>query len=207
MMETQILNLKGEEVGKIDLPERVFGVKPKPSLLHEATTIYLRNQRRGQAHTKGRSEVSGGGHKPWKQKHTGRARAGSNRSPLWRHGAIAHGPIRHSYVVDFPRTKSRVALAQALSVRASQGSLKVLENLALDGAKTRQVAELLGNLQARNKSLLVVESVDKNLALASRNIPELKVMLAAHLNAYAVLNCDKLIITKGALEKLSSRWN
>ncbi len=206
-METQVLNWKGEAVGTVTLPDNVFALKPRPGFLHEVTTVFLTNQRRGQAHTKTRSEVSGGGHKPWKQKHTGRARAGSIRSPLWRKGAVAHGPRRRVFRLELPRQKSKLALAQALSARAAEGSLRVLEGLSLDGAKTKQVSQMLRSLGARPKSLLVLEAYDKNLALASRNVPELKIMLAAHLNAYAVLNCDKLIVTKGALEKLSSRWN
>ncbi|MBI4423852.1 MAG: 50S ribosomal protein L4 [Elusimicrobia bacterium] len=206
-METKLLNIKGEEVGTVGLSEKVFSVKPNRELLHEVTTIYLANQRRGQAHTKTRTEVSGGGRKPWKQKHTGRARAGSNRSPLWRHGGIAHGPRRHSHRLDLPRAKAQTALLHALSARAAEGSLVVLDGLALDGAKTRQVAELLAALGARPKSLLVIEAPDKNLVLASRNIADLKIMLPTQLNAYAVLNCHKLIVTKGALEKLSTRWN
>ena len=206
-METKVLNIKGEEVGSVTLPEKVFSVKPSKTFLHEVTTIYLTNQRRGQAHTKGRSEVSGGGHKPWKQKHTGRARAGSIRSPLWRHGAVAHGPVRHSHVVDIPRRKAKLALAHALSARAADGALLVLDGVAVDGGKTKQVAAMLKALGARNKSLIVVEAHDKSLATASRNIPDLLIMLPAQLNAYAVLNCHRLIVTKGALEKLSTRWN
>ena len=206
-METKILNIKGEEIGSVTLPEKVFSIEPSRELLHEVTTIYLQNQRRGQANTKTRSEVSGGGHKPWKQKGTGRARAGSIRSPLWRHGAVAHGPRRHSFRVSIPRRKAKLALAHALSVRAAEGALRVLDGLAIDGGKTRQVADMLKALGARTKSLLVIEAQDKGLATASRNIPELKIMLPTQLNAYAVLNCDKLIVTKGALEKLSTHWN
>ena len=206
-METKILNVKGEELGSIALPEKVFSVEPSRELLHEVTTIYLQNQRRGQANTKTRSEVSGGGHKPWKQKHTGRARAGSIRSPLWRHGAVAHGPRRHSFRVEIPAKKAKLALAQALSVRAADGSIRILDALAIDGGKTRQVADMLKALGARSKSLLVIETHDKGLATASRNIPDLRIMLPTELNAYAVMNCDKLIVTKGALEKLSTRWN
>lgn len=206
-METKILNIKGEEVGTVALPEKVFSVRPSRELLHEVTTIFLQNQRRGQANTKTRTEVSGGGAKPWKQKHTGRARAGSNRSPLWRHGGIAHGPRRHSYRIEIPRQKAKLALAHALSARASQGGLIVVDGLAVDGAKTRQVAAILKALGARNKSLFVIEAKDKSLALASRNIPDLQIMMPGQLNAYAVLNCHRLIVTKGALEKLSTRWN
>jgi large subunit ribosomal protein L4 len=118
-----------------------------------------------------------------------------------------HGPRRHSYRIEVPRRKAKLALAHALSARAAEGAVRVLDGLTVDGAKTKQVAEMLKALGARTKSLLVVEAHDKSLALASRNIPELKIMAPGQLNAYAVLNCDKLIVTKGALEKLSGRWN
>ncbi len=206
-METKLLNMKGEEVGKIDLPEKAFGVKPDPSFLHEVTTIFLTNQRSGTAHVKTRAEVSGGGAKPWKQKGTGRARAGSNRSPIWRKGGVAFGPRQHSYRLGIPRAKCRKALAQALSARAADGSLRVVEKLALDGAKTRQVAEFLQALKADKRSLLVIEQSDPTLSRAARNIKGLSIMLASDLNAYRVLACRNIILTRGAIEKLAPRWN
>lgn len=206
-METKLLDMKGKEVGTIDLPEKAFGVKPEASYLHEITTIFQANQRKGCAHTKTRAEVSGGGAKPWRQKGTGRARAGSNRSPIWRKGGVCFGPRHHSFRQEVPRAKTRKALAQALSVRAADGSLRVIEKLALDGAKTKQVAELLIKIKADKKSLVVVDQVDKTFARASRNIPGLRITLAEHLNAYEVLACRNLILTKGAIDKLASKWN
>lgn len=206
-METKLLDMQGKEVGNIDLPEKAFSVKPDSFFLHEVTTIFRANQRKGCAHTKTRAEVSGGGAKPWKQKGTGRARAGSNRSPIWRKGGVAFGPRQHSFRLELPRAKTRKALAQALSVRAADGSIRVIEKLALDGAKTRQVAELLLALKADNKSLVVVDQVDKTFARASKNIPGLRITLAEHLNAYEVLACRNLILTKGAIDKLASKWN
>lgn len=206
-METSVLNVKGEEVGKVQLPANVFGRKPSPRFLHEAVTAHLANQRRGTAHTKTRAEVSGGGRKPWKQKHTGRARHGSIRSPLWRKGGVVFGPRAHSFRQDLPRQKSSIALAQALSARAVDGSLRVVEGLALDGSKTRQVAGILKALGAGGKALIVTEVHDENLRRAARNIPELKVKLVTDLNAYDVLWCRSLILTRGAVEKLAPRWN
>lgn len=207
-MEIQIVDIKGKEVGKMKLPAEVFEVKPSKGFLHEVITNFHTNQRSWTAHTKTRSEVSGGGRKPWKQKHTGNARAGSNRSPLWRKGGIVFGPrFVGSRRVEQPRRKSRLALAQALSSRASQGDLRVVDKLALDGAKTKQVAEFLKALGAAKRSLVVVEQFDGNLARASQNLCGLKVMLASNLNAYEVLACDKLIVTQAALEKIRSRWN
>jgi len=207
--EAKVLNLKGEEVGAVDLPQEVFGAQPSPTFLHEVVTQHLDNRRSWTANTKTRSEVSGGGRKPWRQKHTGRARAGSIRSPLWRKGGVVFGPRyipRDLKRLDMPRRKHRQALAQALSARAAGDGLRVIEALALDGAKTRQVAELLKALGAGNRSLLVIDQHDRNLAVASRNIAGLKVRLAEHLNAYEVLRCHKLILTKAALEKIRSHW-
>lgn len=206
-METKLLDITGKEIGKVDLPDKAFGVKPDAGLLHEVATVYLANQRSGNAHTKTRSDVSGGGAKPWKQKGTGRARAGSNRSPIWRKGGVAFGPRQHSYRQELPRAKSRKALAHALSSRAADGSLRVVEKLALDGAKTKQVSEFLKAVGAAKRSLLVIDQHDQTLARASRNIPGLTVALASHLNAYEVLACRNLIFTKGAIEKMAPKWN
>ncbi len=203
-MDIALLNMKGEEVGKVGLPEAVFGRKPSPEFLHEVSTAYLANQRQGDAHTKTRSEVRGGGRKPWKQKHTGRARAGSIRSPLWRKGGVVGGPRHRSWRQETPKRKNRQALLQALSVRAGDGSIRIVENLALDGAKTKQVAALLRALKADPRSLVVTDQHDENLIRASRNISEMKVMLVAHLNAYEVLSCRNLIITRAALEKFGN---
>ncbi len=206
-METKLLDMKGKEVGTIDLPEKAFGVKPEATFLHEVTTIFQANQRKSFAHTKTRAEVSGGGKKPWRQKGTGRARAGSNRSPIWRKGGVCFGPRQHSYRLELPRAKTRKALAQALSVRAADGSLRVVEKLGIDGAKTSQVAEFLSALKADKKSLVVVDQVDETFARASRNIPGLRMTLASDLNAYEVLACRNLILTKGAIDKLAPKWN
>ncbi len=207
-METKVLNLKGEEVEKYTLPEKVFGVTVKPGVLHEASTIFQSNQRGGNAHTKTRSEVSGGGAKPWKQKGTGRARAGSSRSPIWRHGGVVFGPRNTvNWYRDLPRRKGKNALAQALSARAKDESLRVVDNLKFDGAKTAQVATFLKAIKADKKSLIVAEQHDVNLKRASKNIPGLQIRLAADLNAYEVLACRNLIITKGAIEKLAPKWN
>ena len=206
-METKLLNTKGEEVGKVDLKAEVFGLKPKKGLLHEFVTVYLANQRRGTANTKSKAEVSGSGKKPWKQKHTGRARAGSIRSPLWRHGGVTFGPRTHDMHLDFPRQKSQQALAHALSVRASDGGLLCIDALSAGDGKTKTMALMLKSLGCRGRVLLVLEQPDASLKRASRNIPELELVLASDLNAYSVLRCRKLIITKAAVEKLGARWN
>jgi large subunit ribosomal protein L4 len=206
-MQAQLLNTQGKEVGTVDLQEKVFGLKPSKSFLHEYVTVYLNNQRAYSANTKTRTEVSGGGRKPWKQKHTGRARAGSNRSPLWRHGGIAHGPKSGRVLLSIPRQKAKAALAQALAARYQDNGIVFVENLAIEQAKTKNVAALLKQLGCAGRTLLVLDQPDAKLSQASRNIPNVEILLAGDLNAYVVLRSKKLVVTRPALEKLGARWN
>jgi large subunit ribosomal protein L4 len=206
-MDTELYNKKGEAAGKIELPEAIFGLKPKAGFLLEAVTAYLANQRNGQAETKTRSEVSGGGKKPWKQKHTGRARAGSNRSPLWRKGGVAWGPHARSYRQGFSKAKAQLALGQALSGKRIDGSLKIVEAFDVEQPKTRQVAELLKSLGVESKrTLLVTDSVSTSLKTAARNVQGFAIARASDLHAYEVLNARKLIVTKAALGAIAGRW-
>lgn len=206
-METSVLNVSGESVGKVALEDKIFGLKPRKEFLHEYTTIYLANQRARSAHVKTRAEVSGGGKKPWKQKHTGRARAGSIRSPLWRHGGVAFGPRGVKIHLAMPQKKARLALAQALSAHAAAGDLIIVDKFVLEDAKTRSVVAILKKLECRGKTLIVLGEPDPKLSLASRNIPGVRVGLVEDLNAYIVLNCRKLVLARPALDKLASRWN
>ena len=207
-MDAKILDVSGQEVGQCELPDSIFGRKPSRTFLHEYVTVYLANQRQYGAHTKSRSEVSGGGRKPWKQKHTGRARAGSIRSGLWRHGSIIHGP-RSGYGahLDFPRQKANLALAHALSARAQDGGLVCVKELSLKEAKTKLMADVLEKLGGGSRVLIVLAEPNAVLKRASRNLREVELVLAANLNAYEVLRCEKLIIVQPALEKLGARWN
>ncbi|MFA6002919.1 MAG: 50S ribosomal protein L4 [Elusimicrobiota bacterium] len=204
-MEAQLLNVKGVEVGKVDLHDIIFGRRASREFLHEYVTNYLANQRQGTANTKTRAEVSGSGKKPWKQKHTGRARAGSFRSPLWRHGGVTFGPRAGHVHLDFPRRKARIALAQALSAKLAQGGIVFVDNLAVDSAKTKQVVQILAQLKCAGRTMLVLDAPDAQLALASRNIPGVELALAGDLNAYTVLRCRRMVVTKPALEKLNTR--
>jgi large subunit ribosomal protein L4 len=207
-MEAKVLDVSGKEVGAVALPEKIFGHKPSRRFLHEFVTVYLANQRSWTSNTKGRSEVSGGGRKPWKQKHTGRARAGSTRSGLWRHGAIIHGPrMGRGSRLDYPRQKAKLALAQALSARAQDGGLVCVKELSIKEAKTKLMAGMLSKLGCSGRTLVVLEAPSADLARASRNLPTVAIRLAADVNAYEVLNCRKLVITQPALEKLGARWN
>ncbi len=155
-METAVLNLEGKETGKCELPAWFFGKKPNPHFLHEVVTAYLSNRRSGTASAKTRSEVSGGGRKPWKEKGTGRARAGSTRSPLWRKGGVVFGPRPHSYRKWMPAAKRRQALAQALWVRFSEGNLKIVDTLEIPEAKTRVLLYIYRRLDLKAPRVLAV---------------------------------------------------
>ena len=172
--------------------------------MHEVITAFLANQRSGTADVKTRSEVSGTGKKPWKQKGTGRARQGSLRAVQFRHGGIAFGPTPHSYRQELPAAKRRTALAMALSTKLAEGNLVVLESLTLKEPKTKAVAQVLKTLDAGKKPL-IVSLADANLEKAGRNIAGVLQMVPADLNAYVVLNCSKVIFTKEALEKMEDK--
>ncbi len=201
-METKLLNLQGKEQGTVNLPEALFGKKPSATLLHEVITAFLSNQRSGTADVKTRAEVSGTGKKPWKQKGTGRARHGSMRSPIWRHGGVAFGPTPHSFRIELPAAKRKLGLAHALSSKFIADSVIVVDNFDIKEPKTKLVCGALKNLDAGKKPL-IVSSRDEKLNKAARNIAGLSQMNPTDLNAYVVLNCSKVIFTKEALEKLS----
>jgi len=206
-MEAQLLNTKGEKVGKVDLKDAVFGLKPSKEFLHEYVTIYLANQRQYDTKVKTRTEVSGGGRKPWKQKHTGNARAGSNRSPLWRKGGIVHGPKNVERSLGLPRQKARLALAQALAARQADSGLVFVDEIKISEAKTKNVATILKTLGCAGRTILVLDQPNPKLTLAARNIPNVEIQLAGDLNAYTVLRAKKIVVTQPALEKLGARWN
>jgi large subunit ribosomal protein L4 len=207
-MDAKIIDADGKETGTVALPENIFGHKPSRRFLHEFVTVYLANQRAWTSNVKNRTDISGGGRKPWKQKHTGRARAGSIRSGLWRHGAIIHGPrMGRGSRLDYPKQKARLALAQALSARAQDGGLICMKDFSIKEAKTKVMAAALAKLGCEGKTLIVLDAPNAAIARASRNIQNVAVRLAADINAYEVLYCKKLVITQPALEKLGARWN
>ena len=207
-MDAKIIDVSGKEVGSVALSEQIFGHKPSKRFLHEFVTVYLANQRAWTSNTKSRTEVSGGGRKPWKQKGTGRARSGSIRSGLWRHGAIIHGPrMGRGSRLDYPRQKAKLALAQALSARAQDGSVICVKDFVIKEPKTKLVAAVLAKLGCEGKVLIVLDAPNAGLMRASRNLPTVLVRMASDINAYEVLRCKKLVITQPALEKLGARWN
>ncbi|HHT70532.1 MAG: 50S ribosomal protein L4 [bacterium] len=196
-----VFNLDGETVGEITLSEAVFGVPMNAGLLHQSVVRHQANQRLGTASTKTRSEVSGGGRKPWRQKGTGRARVGSIRSPLWRHGGIIFGPTPRSFAQQMPRKMRRLAVKVALSDKVRQGKFVVLEDLDLPAAKTKEMVKVLANLDAK-KALIVTAGRDDQVQRSARNIPEVETLEAVALNVYDILRHDRLIITRDAVARV-----
>lgn len=190
-----------ETVGEVELSDNVFAVPMNAGLLHQSIVRYQANQRQGTASTKTRSEVSGGGRKPWRQKGTGRARAGSIRSPLWRHGGITFGPKPRSFAQSMPRKMRRLAVKVALSDKVRKGEFVVLENLELPDAKTKEMAKVLANLGVK-KALIITADRDDQVQRSARNIPGVEMLQATNLNVYDILKHDRLIITRDAVARV-----
>lgn len=201
MPKVALFNIKGEQVGEIDLKEEIFGIEPNEGLVHDAVVMQLANRRVGTASTKTRSEVSGGGRKPWRQKGTGRARHGSIRSPIWRGGGITFGPQPRKYTVAMPKKARRLALKSVLSSKVKNGNIIVLDNLAVSEPKTKLMSQILETLKA-NKALVVTADVDQNVVLSSRNIPGVTPVHAGGINVYDLVKHEKLVITKDAVAKV-----
>ena len=202
MPEATLFDLQGREQGKVDLPEAVWGQEVNTSLLRASVLSHLAKVRRGTASTKTRAEVSGGGRKPWRQKGTGRARQGSIRSPLWRHGGIVFGPHPRDYGWDVPKTMRRKALVSALSSKAKDGMVLVVDNISLEKPRTREVRALLHSLGIRESALLVTARPDANLVLSARNLPGVSVVTAQDIGVYDVMTHRHLVVTRDALAKL-----
>jgi len=199
MPEVDVLNSKGKNVGKISLPDEIFGQKVNIGLVHEALVSQLAMARQGTASTKTRAEVSGGGAKPWRQKGTGRARAGSNRSPLWRHGGVAFGPKPRSYRIAFPKKKRRNAIKQVLSEKIRENRLKVIDSLMLEEGKTKKAKALLEKMGALVGTLLIAKGRDANLSRAFANLPKVKLIPVESINIHDLLNYEKIIIARDAI--------
>lgn len=197
-----VVNPQNEKVDEVVLSEAVFGVPVKGHLLHEAVRWQRARQRRGTASTKGRSEVSGGGRKPWRQKGTGRARAGSNRSPLWRHGGISHGPKPRDWSFRFPKALRREALRTALSTKIAAREVRILEDLTMDRPSTKTFQSLLKGLGITGKVLVVTSQREEAVEKSARNLPQVKVLLAQGVNVSDVLNADAILFTREALVKV-----
>lgn len=196
-MKAKKFTLGGEEKGSLELPPEIFGVELKDSLIHSVVKMHLANQRQGTAKTKGRSEVRGGGKKPYKQKGTGRARAGSNTSPIWVRGGKAFGPSPRNYVSTIPKKMRKSALCSALSDRAKDGKILIIDELKIDQPQTKVVNELLKKLSVDNKkNLLLIGKDDKNIFLSGRNIRNVTIKNVKDINVYDILNCENVIFCK-----------
>jgi large subunit ribosomal protein L4 len=202
MPKVAVYNVTGAQVGEIELSDAIFGITPNAHVLHEAVVMQQASLRRGTHDTKGRSEVRGGGRKPWRQKGTGRARQGSIRSPQWVGGGTVFGPTPRSYAYKLPKKVRRLALKSALSTKVNAQEIIVLDALSIDAPKTKDVVKLLNNLKLDKKALIVAAEQDANLSLSARNIPGVKVVEATGINVLDILHHDALVITKDAVSKV-----
>ena len=197
-----VVNSNNEKVDSLELPEAIFRAPVKSQLLHEVVRMQLANRRQGTADTKGRSDVSGGGKKPWKQKGTGRARAGTTRSHLWRHGGTIFGPHPREYGYQVPKGVRRQALCGALTVKAEAGAIRLLESLSLEKPSTKAMRSLLQGVETRGKALVVLSGRDEVLEKSARNLPEVRVLTVQGLNVYDILRADTLIMTPEVVHTL-----
>ncbi|MEF2969053.1 50S ribosomal protein L4 [Paenibacillus sp. M1] len=202
MPKVALFNVSGSQVGEVELNDAVFGIEPNVHVLHDAVIMQRASLRAGTHKVKGRSEVRGGGRKPWKQKGTGRARQGSIRAPQWVGGGTVFGPTPRSYAYKLPKKVRRLAIKSALSSKVIDQDIIVLDALSLNAPKTKEFAAILNNLKVDRKALVVAPAYDDNVALSARNIPGVKFVAADGINVLDVLTHDKLIITKEAVQKV-----
>ncbi|MNI03460.1 50S ribosomal protein L4 [compost metagenome] len=202
MPKVALFNVSGSQVGEVELNDAVFGIEPNVHVLHDAVVMQRASLRQGTHKVKGRSEVRGGGRKPWKQKGTGRARQGSIRSPQWVGGGVVFGPTPRSYAFKLPKKVRRLAIKSALSSKVVDNDIIVLDQLSFEAPKTKEFAAILNNLKVERKALIVGSSYDDKVALSARNIPGVKFVAADGINVLDVLTYDKLIITKEAVQKV-----
>lgn len=207
MPTVDIVNLQKKKVGSLDLKDEVFGIEPNVSLVHEAVVMQQASERQGSASTLQRGEVSGSGKKPWRQKHTGRARAGSTRSPLWRHGGTVFGPKPREYGFAIPKKKYRAALRTALSSKVSRGEIVVVSDLSIESPKTRLLAKALSQLGLTRKTLIVVGEDRQNLERAARNLKDVKLVKPQELNVYDVVRYDSLVIPEREVSRVQEVWS
>ena len=201
MANVSVYNMEGKEVGSIELNDAVFGVEVNEHLVHMAVVNQLANKRQGTQSAKTRSEVSGGGKKPWRQKGTGHARQGSTRAPQWTGGGIVFAPKPRDYSFKMNKKEKKIALLSALSSKVAESKIVVLDEFKLDEIKTKKFVEVMNNLKVEN-ALVVLEGENKNVVLSGRNIPSVKVTATNEINTYDVLKYTTLVVTKAAVEKL-----
>ncbi|AGA20707.1 50S ribosomal protein L4 [Bacillus subtilis subsp. subtilis str. BSP1] len=202
MPKVALYNQNGSTAGDIELNASVFGIEPNESVVFDAILMQRASLRQGTHKVKNRSEVRGGGRKPWRQKGTGRARQGSIRSPQWRGGGVVFGPTPRSYSYKLPKKVRRLAIKSVLSSKVNDNNIIVLEDLTLDTAKTKEMAAILKGLSVEKKALIVTADANEAVALSARNIPGVTVVEANGINVLDVVNHEKLLITKAAVEKV-----
>lgn len=202
MAQVQVYNQEGRKTSKLDLADSVFGIEPNKYAMHLAVVSYLAAQRQGTQSTLTRSEVSGGGAKPWRQKGTGRARQGSTRSPQWTHGGIALGPKPRKYKVNVNKKVKRLAMKSALSSKVAESEMLVVNKIELEEIKTKAVAEMLAKLKTGKKVLIVLPENNETIYKSARNIKGVKVATVSTLCVYDILNCNNLVVLKDAAKKI-----
>ena len=202
MPNMKVVDMAGKEVGEITLSDKVFDAEVNEAVLHTVVRAYLLNQRQGTQSTLTRTEVSGGGKKPWKQKGTGHARQGSTRAPQWTHGGVALGPKPRSYRVTLNKKVKKAAIISAFSAKAKAGELIVVDAIKADAYKTKAMVGMLSAVGAGKKSLIVLPAVDPMVIKSCDNIPGVKTTVTCAINVYDILNCDSLVMAKEAVEKI-----
>ena len=202
MPKVNVYNIEGKKVSDVDLKEEVFGIEPNEAIIHSVLVNYLANQRQGTQSTKTRSEVTGGGRKPWRQKGTGRARQGSIRAPQWIKGGIALGPKPRSYKYSVNKKERRLAIKSMLSMKVLEQSLVVVDKLAFNEIKTKNMANALTNLKVTGKTLIMLPEKDEKVQKSSRNIEGVKTTLVNTINVYDLLKYNNLVVTLDTIKKL-----
>lgn len=202
MPTVKMYNMAGKEVGEVQLSEAIFGIEPNVPVMHAAVKNHLANKRQGTQSALTRAEVSGGGKKPWRQKGTGRARAGSTRAPHWVHGGVAFAPKPRDYSYALNRKVKRLALKSALSAKVQEEGIIVIDSLTMDEIKTKNFKTFLDQLGINGKAVVVTENVDENVYKSARNIPGVQVTTATILNPYEIINSRKFVVDQAALKKI-----
>ena len=202
MLKTNVYNMSGELVGEIELSEAVFGIEVNAAVVHDSVKNHLANKRQGTQSALTRAEVSGGGRKPWRQKGTGRARQGSTRAPQWTHGGIVFAPKPRDYSFSLNKKSRRLALKSALSAKATEQNIVVIDSIKMDAPKTKEFAAFLAAVGCNCKTLVVTAEANQNVVKSGRNIPGCEVTFANLINVYDVLNAKKLVLDVAALQKI-----
>lgn len=202
MPNVQVVDMQGKKVSSVDLADSIFGIEPNAAVMHQMVVSYLANQRQGTQSALTRSEVSGGGRKPWRQKGTGHARQGSTRAPQWYHGGVVFAPKPRDYRFSVNKKVKRLAMKSAFSTKAAAEEIIVIDSIALDEIKTAKMVEMLKAVGSERKALIVLPEVDEKVIKSARNIAGVKTAQVNELNVYDILNADKLIIAKDALTKI-----